>query len=163
MNYFTNLLCAKAYPLRVPLKFKEDIRRCVRQHQPVSATVERAPFRRQLDFWAFSLVAAICSRLTPLESPSSKWGHKFADTKSVPPSDQLCDLLAVIAFAELGSNHERFDDPAQIIELGNQLAGAGAEVVIRRINDPDLRVVPLDKILEYATSLLQQNREKVAV
>jgi len=125
----------------------------VQQHQRGSVSPERAPFRRQLDFWAFAITSALARGIPPLEGPSSTWGRKFADTRSVQMPDGLCELLAVIALAELGAEHDGIDDPAQIIELGNRLAGAGCPEVLKQLTDPDLRITALDKVLEYAASL----------
>ena len=91
--------------------------------------------------------------MAPLPEGSSTWGKKFADTRSVQMPDGLCEILAVIALTELGPDHDGIDDPKQIIELGNRLAGAGCPKVLEQLSDPDLRLTALDKALEFATSL----------
>lgn len=153
MNYFTTLLSSQAHTLRLPDQSKDDVERYVLQHQKGSASPERAPFRRQLDFWAFSITTALANGMPPLTEGSSTWGKKFADTRSVQMPDGLCELLAVIALVELGPEHDGIDDPKQIIELGNRLAGAGCPKVLEQLSDPDLRLTALDKVLEFATSL----------
>lgn len=153
MNYFTTLLSSQAHALRLPSEFKSDVEIYVMQHQKGSVSVERVPFRRQLDLWAFSMATALAESLVPLESPSSKWGVKFADTRSVQMPDALCDLLAVVAFSKLGPEHDGVDDPAQIIEIGNCLAGAGCPLVIAQLKSPDLRMTALEKALEFAGDL----------
>lgn len=154
MNYFTTFLSTQAHTLRLPDQSKDDVERYVLQHQKGGLTsLERAPFRRQLDFWAFSIATALASGVEPLADGSSVWGKKFADTRSVQMPDNLCELLAVIALTELGHEHEGVDDPKQIIELGNRFAGAGCPKVLEQLNDPDLRITALEKALNFATSL----------
>ena len=153
MNYFTTLLSTRAHSLCLPTKFKKDIERYVLQHQKGSVSPERAPFHRQLDFWAFVIASAIARGTPPLEEPSSRWGQKFVDTRSVQMPDGLCEMLAVIALTTLGQDHEGVDDPAQIIELGNRFAGAGCPEVLKQLNNPDLRITALDKALGFAASL----------
>lgn len=153
MSYFTRLLTSKAYTLRLPEGVKDEVERYVLQHQRGSISPERAPFRRQLDFWVFSIVTALASGLPPRGGPSSSWGRKFADTRSVEMADSLCDLLATVALAEFGPDYAGVDDPAEVIELGNGLAGAGCPKVLEQLNDPSLRVTALDKALELAAAL----------
>jgi hypothetical protein len=78
---------------------------------------------------------------------------KFADTRSVQTPDPVCELLAVVALAELGCEHEGIGHPRQIVELGNRLAGAGRLKVLEQLNAPDLRLTALDKALKFAASL----------
>lgn len=156
MAYFAQLLTQKPHTLRFPKKSKDDIQRFVQMHQ--STGLERAPFRRQLDFWAFSIATAMAENLDPLEAPSSKWGDKFVGTRDVEMPEALCDILAVAAFHHLGCEHEGINDPAQIIEVGNCLAGAGSPVVLEQLKSHDLRLTPLDKALNFAAILYQQAR-----
>ncbi len=160
MNHFTILLSTHAHTLRLPTQSKDEIERYVLQHQKGSVSPERAPFRRQLDFWAFAVATAIARRIGPLEEGSSRWGQKFADTRSVQLPDGLCELLAVIAIGTLGPDHEGVDDPAQIVELGNRFAGAGCPPLLKQLNDPDLRTTALDKALEFAASLRREGSSK---
>ena len=152
MAYFAQLLTEKAHTLRLPKKQHHEVQRYVLQHQ--SSTLERAPFRRQLDFWAFCITTALAHDLTPLDQPSARWGKKFADTRSVNIGDELGDVLAIAAFHHLGYEHEEIDNPAQIIEVNNQLAGAGCPIVLDHLNDPELRLTPLDKALNFAASMV---------
>lgn len=130
----------------------------VQQHQKGSVTLERAPFRRQLDFWAFAIATAIAKDIAPLEPPINiggkpKWGTKFVDTRAVEMSNDLCELLAVVVLTKLGVEHEGIDDPAQIIDLANCLAGAGSPVLLKELIDPSLRMTPLEKALEFARAM----------
>ena len=61
MNYFTNLLSSQAHSLRLPASSRDDVERYVMQHQKVAVSPERTPFRRQVDFWAFSIAVALAS------------------------------------------------------------------------------------------------------
>ena len=153
MNYFTTQLSSQAHTLRLPKKSKDDIERFVLQHQKGNISQEQAPFRRQLDFWAFAIVSAIARGMPPLKEPSFKWGRKFTDTRSVQMPNGLCELLAVITLTTLGPEHEGIDDPSQIIELGNQFAAAGCPELLKQLRNPDLRTTVLDKVLEFASSL----------
>ncbi len=154
MSYFTQLLSQQTHTLRLPAQSEDDIQRHVLMHQS-SANAELAPFRRQLDCWAFSIATALANGLEPLDAPSSSWGRKFADTRSVQMSDGLCNLLAVVAFHHLGSEHEDIDNPGQIIEVGNRFAGAGCPVVLSYLTTRDLRLTALSKILDFAQSLYE--------
>lgn len=163
MNYYTSLLTSQAHVLRLPNQSKDDIERFVLQHQKGgSAGFEMTPFRRQLDFWAFSIASAIAQGLPPLADPSNKWGSKFADTspKTVIMPDGLCEMLAVITFVTLGPEHKDVDDPAQIIEIGNRFAGAGCPELLKQLSNPDLRITALDKVLGFAASLRSNLRVK---
>ena len=151
MSHFARLLSEQAHTLRLPKESEDDVQRLVGMHQ--SASREQAPFRRQLDFWAFSITTALAQGLAPLDKPSSTWGRKFADTRSVQVADGLCDLLAIVAFHHLGSDHNDINSPAQIIETGNRFAGAGCPVVLDAIANPDFRSTPLQKVLDFASSL----------
>lgn len=154
-NYFAQLLSQKSHQLRFPRQHAEDVHRYVRQHQ-TKTTLERAPFRRQLDFWALSVAVALARGLEPREGPSTRWGQKFVDTTEVEMSKDLCDLLAVAAFHHLGAEHEHLADPAQIVEVGNRLAAVGCPLVLKQLGNPDLRLTPLDKALDYAASALRE-------
>ena len=161
MSYFATLLCSQAHTLRLPKRCDDDVGRFVRQHQEGSLGPEGAPFRRKLDLWAFSVVTAISRGVAPIQEKSLRWGRKFIDTKSVEMSDELCEMLAVIAMTTLGPDHDDIDDPAAIVELANRLAGAGCPLVIDCLRDPDLRTTPLDKMLEFASELYENAGAKV--
>ena len=154
MNYFKALLTNRTHSLFLPSRWKDDIRRYVRQHQKGAASnPEAAPFGRQLDFWALAFATAVARGVPPLESRPSQGGHKFADTRSVEMSDELCELLAVLALGALDADDEGVADPARIIELANQYAAAGCEELLLRLRDPDLRLSTLDKAINFATEL----------
>ena len=153
MNYFAILITAQAHSLYLPADSKRLIDQHVRQHQKGRISPEIAPFRRQLDFWMFSIVTAITLDIPPLDRPSSKWGLKFADTRSVQMSDSLCELLAVITLGTLGSESDDLDKPAKIIDLGNKLAGAGCPKLLEQLMPSDIRVSNLQKLLDFALAL----------
>lgn len=163
MNYFKALLTNRTHSLFLPRKCKDDIQRYVRQHQQGAArNPEAAPFGRQLDFWALALASAVARGVPPLESRPNQWGRKFADTRSVEMSDELCELLAVVAVGALGSDDEGIEDPARIIEIANQYAAAGCEELMLRLRDPNLRLTALDKAIKFATALAEGGEEAEA-
>ena len=154
MNYFKALLTNRAHSLFLPAKWKDDIQRYVRQHkQGASSNPEAVPFGRQLDFWTLAFATAVARGVAPRDSRPSQGGHKFVDTRQVEMSDELCELLAVVALGTLGPGDEGVEDPARIIELANQYAAAGCEELLFRLRDPDLRLSTLDKAVAFATEL----------
>lgn len=153
MNYFRNLLSSQAHKLYFPKECRADVHRFVRRLEKGGPSPENAPFRRQLDFWAFSIATAIARGLPPLDDPVTKWGASFTDTRSVEMPVGLCEMLAVIAFSILGAEHRGLDDPSLIVNIGNKLAGAGCPVVIKVLTNLDLRTTALDKVLDFANSL----------
>lgn len=154
MNHFKALLTNRAHSLFLPTKWKDDIQRYVRQHQQGAASnPEAAPFSRQLDFWTLAFATAVAQGMTPLASRPNQGGHKFVDTKQVEMTDELCELLAVVALGTLGPDDESVADPARIIELANQYAAVGCEEVLLRLRDPDLRLSTLDKAINFVSEL----------
>ena len=154
MNYFKALLTSRAHSLFLPTKWKDDIQRYVRQHQQgASSNPEAAPFGRQLDFWTLAFATAVARGVSPLGSRPNQGGHKFVDTRQVEMSDELCELLAVVALGTMGPDDEGIEDPARIIEIANQYAAAGCEELLLRLRDPDLRLSTLDKAIAYAKEL----------
>ena len=163
MNYFKALLTNQTHSLFLPKKWIDDIQRNVRQHQQgAGRNPEAAPFRRQLDFWALAVATAVARDIPPLESRPSQGGHKFADTRSVELSDELCELLAVAALGALGTDDEGVEDPARVIELANQYAAAGCEELLVRLRQADLRLSTLDKAINFATELALGSEEAEA-
>ena len=155
MSYFAQLLSQKRYVLRLPKEYSQDIQRHVR-HRQASADIERSPFRRPLDFWVFSVAVALSNNLEPLQTPSSSWGVNIVDTRDVELSADLCNLLAVATFHHISKRDTEgaFDDPKQIIDMGNRLAGAGCKLVLESLSSSDFRVTPLEKVLNCAAQSL---------
>ena len=163
MNYFKALLTNRTHSLFLPGKWKDDVQRYVRQHQKGAASnPEAAPFGRQLDFWAFAFATAVARGIPPVESRPSQRGHKFADTRSVELSGELCELLAITALGALGVDDEGVQDPARIVELANQYAAAGCEELLLRLRDPDLRLSTLAKAINFASELAPGVEEAAA-
>ena len=84
----------------------------------------------------------------------SAWGYKFVDTTQVQLPTEIYNLLVVIAFEELGHDADAIDDPAQIIDTANRLAGAACSQVLGELTSKDLRITPLDKALRLARRAL---------
>ena len=118
---------------------------------------EQAPFRRQLDFWAYSVAVAIAENLEPVDARTARRGHGFADTRSVQMPEDLCALLAVIAAARLGPDQDGLAEPRQIVEFGNRLAAAACPLVLAELRAGDLRLTPLDKVRAHAESLYEKS------
>ena len=156
MNYFANFLSAQAHSLLLPKDHRADVERYVSTHQVTRAPRERAPFRRQLDFWAFSLTAALAKDLQPIEGPPSKWGDKFIDTQNVDIGNDLCSLLAIVALSRIGHDHEDVDKPNRVIDLANRLVAVGCPVVVHALSSSALRLRPLDRAIALAKELREE-------
>ena len=155
-NYFRNLLSAQAHSLLLPKRHKAEVERYVLVHQTTGAKPERAPFHRQVDFWAFSIATALAKGLMPLqENPPSKWGDKFVDTHNVEMSDDLCALLAVVTVAHLGLEHTDVGNGRRIIDLGNRLAAVGCPIVLDQLAENVLKPA-LDRAIDFARDLYQE-------
>ena len=154
MNYFGSLLASRAFPLLLPKDYEDEVHRYVDMHQSRGmSTRERTPFRRQLDFWAFCLACALARKMEPLDSLSGM--RRFTDTRAVQVGDELSELLAVVAFNKIGHNDASASDPAKIIEMCNRLAGAGANYVLRKLQEEAVST-PLESALNIAESLVNE-------
>lgn len=137
--------------MRLPEKHKDRLERFVRQHQSSKSDPESAPFRRQLDLWAFSIAIAVASGTPPAKEPSTVWGTKFADTKSVQLSEGLCGFLATIAYTHARLEGSEASNPAQIIEIANRYAAAGSDQVIGVLANAGPEESPLSAAMRLTT------------
>ena len=154
MNDFASQFTARGFALVLPTKDKPQFERYIaKQTTSSTASVERVPFRRQVDFWAFSIAAALATGLSPLKGSASKWGTTFIYTSQGILNEDLCSLLAVIAVAKLGSDNPDAMDPSRIIDLANRLAGAGCPIVLKKLSEDKLRTTPMDRVIELSRSL----------
>lgn len=151
MTAIHRLITSGAYALRLPEAQENAIHRVVQQHQSGRARPEQHPFGRQLDFWALAIATAVAQNLDPVSE--SVRLRKFVDTRAVEMPERLCDLLAVVALATLGPEHEDVDNPAEIVKLANRYAAAGCPVLLSRLTDSNLRLTPLEKALEFVTEM----------
>lgn len=156
MNEYTDFLSRKIYKLYFPRNIKDEVHRYVQMHQKTGRRIEAQPFVRLLDFWTFSIVCALAKGLEPKRPPASSWGKAFAHTENIRVDNSICELLCVIALSHYGSDDQRANDPKEIIELGNCLAGVGAPLVFEELENAGLRLTPLAHILEFANSLLEE-------
>ena len=156
MSDFADLFRAKSHALVLPRDDEDAISRYVAMHSGERENVERRPFPRQVDFWAFSIAASLALKLEPREGSVGRWGKKFIETSQGIMDHDLCSLLAVIAVAKLGHDDPEVDEPRRIIDLANRLAGAGCPVVLKEFAQIDLRITPLDRALELARSLQER-------
>ena len=153
MSNFADLFRARGHGLVLPRDDEDAINRYVAMHSAERESAERRPFRRQVDFWAFSIATALALKLEPREGPTGRWGKKFIDTSQGIMDNDLCSLLAVIAVAKLGHDDPEVNESRRIVELANRLAGAGCPVVLKKLLENPLRTTPLDQALELARSL----------
>ena len=154
MNDFASHFSARSFALVLPTNDKAQFERYVAKQSTSSSTsVERFPFRRQVDFWAFSIATAVATNLNPLEGPVSKWGTTFIYTSQGILNEDLCSLLAVIAVARMGHDNPDAMDPSRIIDLANRLAGAGCPIVLKKLSEDTLRTTPIDRVIELSRSL----------
>ena len=160
MSDFAQLFMAKGHGLVLPRDDEDDINRYVGMHSGEQDRVERRPFPRQVDFWAFSIATALALKLTPREGPLGRWGKNFIYTSQGIMNNELCSLLAIVAVAKLGHDDPDVGEPRRIIELANRLAGAGCPVVLKELGENALRTSPLDRVLEFARTMQDGTRSK---
>ena len=158
MSDFADILKSRSYGLVLPEDDDDEINRYVAMHSGERENVERRPFRRQVDFWAFSIATAVALKLDPREGTVGRWGKTFIYTNQGILDNYLGSLLAVIAVAKLGHDDPEVDEPRRIVELSNRLAGAGTPVVLKELGEIDLRTTPLDRALEFAATLQDRVR-----
>ena len=153
MSDFGDLFKARSHGLALPRECEDEINRFVATHSGETENVERRPFRRQVDFWAFCIATALALKLEPQEGSASRRGKNFVYTSQGVMNDELCSLLAVIAVANLGHDNPEATEIPRIVDLANRLAAAGCPVVLKKLSDNPLRTTPLDRVLEFARSL----------
>ncbi len=155
MNYFNALLTSKAHKLYLPEKSRDNIQRVIQSHQRgASSRPERAPFRRQLDFWALAFATAVARGVEPLETSPNVGGYSFVDTRSVEMPDGLCELLAVVAFSVLGVDDDGVQEPNRIIDIANRYAAVGCDELLGRLYSKGLRLSELEKAIDFSKELL---------
>ena len=158
MGQLASLFSRRAYGLVLPKNEDEEINRYVAMHASERDSVDRRPFRRQVDFWAFGIATALALGLEPREGLPSSWGKRFIDTSQGILNEDLCSLLAVVAVAKMGHDHVEVADIRRVVELANRLAGAGSPYVLTKLSESALRTTPLDRALELAKLLQEKAR-----
>ncbi len=156
MSYFANLLTQSAHSLFLPKEHKVEVERYVWTHQQTRTRREQAPFRRQVDFWALSIATALAKCIPPKNGSPSSWGVKFVDTREVDLGEELSSFLAIIAVAKLGYDDENVDNPGNILDLANKLAGAGCPFILQEMSKDNLIFNPLDRAISFSTSLFHE-------
>lgn len=158
MSDFAEMLKSKSCALVLPKEDDDAINRYVAMHSGEQKNVESRPFRRQVDFWSFSIAAALALQLAPREGTVGRWGKTFIYTNQGILNNDLGSLLAVIAVAKLGHDDPDVHEPRRIVELANRFAGAGCPVVLEQLARADLRTTQLDRALDFAGSLQDRLR-----
>ena len=156
MNRFPALFAGRSDSLVLPSTDKEQFERYVAKQSAARGDVERVPFPRQVDFWAFSIGAALAMELPPREGNVSRWGTRFIYAYQGILDENLSTLLAVVATARMGHESADVDNPGKIIELANRLAGAGCPFVLRKLSEDTPRTTPLDRVISLARWLQGQ-------
>lgn len=101
-------------------------------------------------------MTAVSTEIDPLQDPPKQWGYKAVDTREVQLTPQHYDLIAVVAFHVLGSDHEGLDDPAVMMDAANRQVGAASPTLISNLMSDDLRLTPLEKALTHASEVLSK-------
>ena len=153
MTSFADLFRSRSHGLVLPRDQEDEINRYVAMHSGDRESIERRPFPRQIDFWAYCVAAALALDLEPRNDPVSRWGKNFIYTYQGIMDNDLCSLLAIVAVAKLGHNHPEAIETKRIVDLANCLAGAGCRVVLKKFSEDALRTTPLDQALELARTL----------
>ena len=153
MTDFSEFFRARGHGLVLPREDDDAINRYVAMHSGDRQNVERRPFPRQVDFWAFCIATALAMNLKPREDPIARWGKTFINTSQGIMNNHLCSLLTIIAVAKLGHDDPDVTETRRIVELANRLAAAGCPLVIKKLSENILRTTPLDQALELARSL----------
>lgn len=156
---FAQMFTAKSHSLSLPREDEEKINLYVAKQAGAQKDFEQRPFPRQVDFWSFSIAAALAWQLAPREGSVSQWGKNFVYSSQGIMDDDLCSLLTVVAVAKLGHDGSNVGDPGRIVDLGNRLAGAACPKVLRELLKTDLRTTPLDRALDLARSLQNSVRD----
>lgn len=115
---FADIFKSRSHGLVLPQDDDEAINRYVAMHSGERESVERRPFRRQVDFWAFSIATALALKLEPREGTVGQWGKTFIYTNQGILDNDLGSLLAVITVAKLGHDDPEVDQ-GQILLDGN--------------------------------------------
>lgn len=153
MASFADLFKTKSHGLVLPRDEEDEINRYVAMHSGDRESIERRPFPRQIDFWAYCVATALALELEPRQGPVSRWGKNFIYTYQGVMDNHLCSLLAIVAVAKLGHDHPEAIEIRRIVELANCLAAAGCAAVLKKLSEDTLRTTPLDQALELARTL----------
>lgn len=153
MASFEDFFKTKSCGLVLPRDEEDEINRYVAMHSGDRESIERRPFPRQVDFWAYCIAAALALELEPREGPPNRWGKNFIYTYQGVMDNHLCSLLAIVAVAKLGHDHPEVIDVRRIVDLANRLAASGCSAVLKKLSEDTLRTTPLDQALEFARTL----------
>ena len=156
MTDFAKALSARGHGLVLPRADDEAINRYVAMHSGNQVSVERQPFPRQVDFWAFSIASALAMDLEPRQGTVTSWGKVFIYASQGIMDSDLSALLTVVAVAKVGHAAADVGEPRRIVQLANRLAGAGCPFVLQKLSEDSLRTTPLDRVIELGRSLQER-------
>ena len=136
--------------LTFPREFENEINRIVQMHSGERGSIERRPFRRQVDFWMFCIAVALSDQLAPRDGKYQK--KMFIQTSQDIISEEFCAFLAIIAVAKFSHDSPEAGEVKHIIELANRLAAAGCPLVIQKFKE-NIFTSQLDQAVELARTL----------
>lgn len=138
-------LRATQHSIRLPDDLKE---RALLWVQTQAATAHRkptdAPFRRLIDFWFAAIAWAVHSNIQPVqEATGSKFVSIGPKSQDVNIEDWKCDLLTVLAVREFGHDNPKAQNPAEIVDLANRYAEAGAPLLVAKLESAQDLAIPM--------------------
>jgi hypothetical protein len=128
-----SFLAARQHDLRLPKQIKDKALTSLVASQPNAShrSIEEAPFRRMYDFW---LAAVLWAEHHALEPMSGAKTEKFISVGPTPndakPEIWMLELLLLIAVRRLEPDVNALPEPADVFKLANELAAAGAPLLI---------------------------------
>ena len=100
------------------------------------ANVDRSPFRRMVDLWFAGLSFAAHKQLKPVDTTKKKT-QPFITGKIFDGEDSWrIQVIILVAMAEDG-NLKIIQEPGQMMDLANNLAAAGVELIMEMLREGD--------------------------
>lgn len=153
MSDFAEIFRTRSLGLVLPRDCEDEINRYVAMHSAEKQNFENRPFPRQVDFWMFSIVAALSFKLDAKGGSIGEWGKTFIYTSQGILDNNQCSLLSVIAVAKLGHENPEITEVNKIVDVANRLAGAGCPRVLYELSKNTLRTTVLDQAIQLAISM----------
>lgn len=128
-----SFLAARQHDLRLPKQIKDKALASLVASQPNARhrSIEEAPFRRMYEFW---FAAVLWAEHHELEAASGSKLEKFISVGPTPsdakPETWMLELLLLIAVRHLEPDVNTLPEPADVFRLANELAAAGAPLLI---------------------------------
>lgn len=131
--------------IKLPNDVKERALRWVQAQATMThRTPQDAPFRRLIDFWFAAIAWAVRLDIRPVAKAQ---GDKFVSIGPTPQDVRIqqwkLDLLVLLAIREFGHESSQVQEPAEIIDLANRFAEAGAERLLAELDSAQEFAVPM--------------------